>query len=312
MSADRLSEVLDLMEVRSVLSGGFAARGSWVTRGEIPVPLKFIAAVCGQAQLTTDASEIPVALNPGDVTILNGRSWLQLRGGSGSEPQREILPEEDFSSTRLLAADRKADDVVVGGRIDLTPAGKAMVFNALPPVVHIQSSPHERSLLHESLHNLLDEVVGARPGSAFAIRQHGQLLLLETLRAYAARTDMDPGWLRVLGDDRLRPALDLMHEHPEHAWGLQELAGAAAMSRTTFAQRFREAAGVPPLTYLGRWRMLLAQRALRTRETRIGSLASELGYASESSFSTAFKRTTGESPLRYRRRMSPHGPLLSE
>jgi AraC-like DNA-binding protein len=62
-------------------------------------------------------------------------------------------------------------------------------------------------------------------------------------------------------------------------------------------------AGVPPLTYLNRWRMLLAQRALRDRDDRIGSLASTLGYASESAFSTAFKREVGESPLRYRHRV---------
>jgi AraC-like DNA-binding protein len=78
------------------------------------------------------------------------------------------------------------------------------------------------------------------------------------------------------------------------------LARAAAMSRTSFAERFRTVAGVPPLTYLSRWRMLLAQRALRDGDARIGSLAAELGYASESAFSTAFKREVGESPLRFR------------
>ncbi|MDP4512040.1 helix-turn-helix domain-containing protein [Nonomuraea turcica] len=60
---------------------------------------------------------------------------------------------------------------------------------------------------------------------------------------------------------------------------------------------------VPPLTYLNRWRMLLAQRALRDGDVRVGSLAVELGYASESAFSTAFKREVGESPLRYRFRV---------
>ena len=75
------------------------------------------------------------------------------------------------------------------------------------------------------------------------------------------------------------------------------------MSRTSFAERFRTVAGVPPLTYLHRWRMLLAQRALRDGDARVGSLAFELGYASESAFSTAFKREVGVSPLRYRYRV---------
>jgi AraC-like DNA-binding protein len=48
--------------------------------------------------------------------------------------------------------------------------------------------------------------------------------------------------------------------------------------------------------------MLLAQRALRDGDVRVGALATELGYASESAFSNAFKRVVGESPMRYRHR----------
>ena len=47
-------------------------------------------------------------------------------------------------------------------------------------------------------------------------------------------------------------------------------------------------------------RMLLAQRALRDGDTRVGQLAFELGYTSESALSNAFKREVGMSPMRYR------------
>ncbi|WP_374945707.1 helix-turn-helix transcriptional regulator, partial [Agreia sp.] len=108
--------------------------------------------------------------------------------------------------------------------------------------------------------------------------------------------------LKVLSDERLRPALALIHEQPSKAWTLEDLAQAAAMSRSTFAERFRVAAGSPPLAYLITWRMLLAQKALRSPDTRVGALAFELGYSSESSFSNAFKRHHGESPSSYRAR----------
>jgi AraC-like DNA-binding protein len=81
--------------------------------------------------------------------------------------------------------------------------------------------------------------------------------------------------------------------------------GRRSVSRTTFAERFRTVAGMPPLTYLNQWRMLLARRALRDRDLPITALATELGYASDSAFSTAFKHVVGESPLRYRRRVTP-------
>lgn len=300
VAVDRLSEMFDLVEVRGVLSGGFAAQGRWFTRSEVHVPLKFLAVPYGRVRLTADGLDLPLVLGPGDVAILHGRSWLRLDGGTGDEPPREVLPDEHFS----FAVDRERDDVVVGGRIDLTPAGRALLLNALPPVVHVRSSVPATSSLRGCAHRIVDEMTGGRPGAAFAIRQHGQLLILEVLRAFMSNSDLPPGWLAALRDERLRPALDLMHDHPDRTWSLQELAHAAAMSRTTFAVRFREVAGAPPLTYLTQWRMLLAQRALRDGDVRIASLAAELGYASEAAFSTAFKREVGEAPLRFKNRLA--------
>jgi AraC-like DNA-binding protein len=308
MGGDQLSEVFDLVEVRGLLTGGFAVRGSWVARAVITDSLKLIAMVCGRARLTTDGIEGPIELEPGDVAILNDRSWLELEGGAGDGPPREIFPEENGPSTRLIGADCAEDDVVLGGRVDLNPTGHALLQHTLPPVAHVSASAATATNLRGSLDRLFEEVAGNRIGSAFAIRQYGQLLLLEVLRAYLEQAQLPPGWLRALTDERLRPALDLMHTEPGRPWRLDELARAAAMSRTSFAERFRMVAGVPPLTYLNRWRMMLAQRALRGGDVRIGSLAAGLGYASESAFSTAFKREVGESPLRYRSRVREELP----
>ena len=310
MVDDQLSEVFDLVEIRGLVSGGFAARGPWVARGAIEDPFKLIAMVYGRARLTTDGvdgGDGPIGLEPGDVAILNNRTWLEQEGGTGDGPRQQISPEETF--TRLAGADRGTDDVVIGIAVDLNQTGQALLRQALPAVGHVRASAAAATTLRGSLDRLFDEVSGNRIGSAFAIRQYGQLLLLEVLRAYLNQTDLPPGWLRLLTDERLRPALRLMHTEPGKPWGLHELARAAAMSRTSFAQHFRSVAGQPPMAYLNRWRMLLAQRALRDANVRIGSLAAELGYASESAFSTAFKREAGESPLRYRNRARDESPI---
>jgi AraC-like DNA-binding protein len=303
MTGDQLSEVFDLVEVRGLLSGGFAVRGPWVSRGAVRDSLKFMAMVAGRARLTTDGGDGPIELEAGDVAILNHQSWLEIRGGSGDGPPREVFPEENDPATRLVGADRGTHDVLIGGRVDVNAAGRALLLQALPPVGHVRASAATAANLRGCLDRLFDEVAGDRIGSAFAIRQYAQLLLLEALRAYVEQAQLPPGWLRALTDERLRPALTLMHTEPGRPWRLTELARAAAMSRTSFAERFRMVAGVPPLTYLNRWRMLLARRALRDGDVRVGSLASDLGYASESAFSTAFKREVGVSPLRYRHRV---------
>ncbi|MGH2862904.1 MAG: AraC family transcriptional regulator [Solirubrobacteraceae bacterium] len=307
MVMDQLSDVFDLVDVHGVLTGGLAATGSWVARAVIEDPLKLFAIVNGHARLSAEGLDAPIELEPGDVAIVNNRSWLQLEGGSGEGgsgegPPREILPEETDLHATLTGADRASDDVIIGVRVELNPTGRALLLQALPPVAHVRASHTSATPLRDSLDRLFDEVASNRIGSAFAIRQYGQLLLLEVLRAYIDQTQLPAGWLRALTDERLRPALTLMHTQPEKPWGLDELAHAAAMSRTSFAERFRTVAGIPPLTYLNRWRMLLAQRSLRNGDTRVGSLATQLGYSSESAFSNAFKRQVGVSPLRYRHR----------
>ena len=213
----------------------------------------------------------------------------------------------------FLPVDGRDDDVLIGGHIDFNRVGTELLVAALPPVVHVRGTGTGASeatggttaaQLRGLIERLYDEMIEDRIGAGFAINQHSQLLLLAALRAYISQADELPaGWLRVLADERLRPAVRLMHAEPGKPWRLDELARAAAMSRTSFAERFRDVAGVPPLTYLNRWRMLLAQRALRDGDIRVGPLAVELGYTSESAFSNAFKREVGVSPLRYRSRM---------
>ncbi|WP_198663336.1 hypothetical protein [Jiangella endophytica] len=52
-----------------------------------------------------------------------------------------------------------------------------------------------------------------------------------------AAAELPPGWLRAVTDERLRPALRLMHAEPARRWGLVELAHAAADLRPPPAAR---------------------------------------------------------------------------
>lgn len=303
MPQDRLSDVLDLIEVRSVVSGASAVRGRWQTGSDIDDDLKFIAIVQGRAWLDTDGLGDRLELNSGDVVVLNGRSWLTLEGGTGDEKPVRVEPPSVRSMIDPHDANARDTDVLVGGRVELNSTGRDLLLQALPPVVHVTMSNAVGPQLRGHVQRLFEEIVAQRVGSDFAIRQYGQLLLLDVVRGFMHDAEMPAGWLKVLSDERLRPALVLIHEQPAKAWSLEDLARAASMSRSTFAERFRLAAGTPPLSYLITWRMLLAQRALRSPDTRVGALAFELGYSSESSFSNAFKRHQGVSPSAYRLRL---------
>ncbi|WIB79003.1 AraC family transcriptional regulator [Curtobacterium sp. MCPF17_002] len=303
---DALSDVFEQVEVQGLMTGGFAVRGPWVSSAAVSRPFKLVALVAGATTLTVDGpggQEGPFELSPGDVVLLNHRTHLDARGRHPQQPPRELMPDTSFDSIALSAADLAIDDVLVGGWIQASPAGAALLRAALPGVVHVRAASPSASRLARLVTQLFEEASGGRLGSAFAIRQTGQLILLEVLRAYLEQERPPVGWLRLLADEQLAPALRLLHDEPGRTWQLVELARAAGMSRTTFAERFRAVAGTSPLAYLSRWRMLLAQHALRDPEVRVGSLAAELGYSSESAFSTAFKREVGEAPLHYRLRL---------
>ncbi|MFD8983541.1 AraC family transcriptional regulator, partial [Streptomyces sp. NPDC059564] len=195
------------------------------------------------------------------------------------------------------------DAVTIGGHIDLNTTGKDLLLSALPPLMHVSATTAEAPAACWLMDQTLREMRSDAPGAAFAAEHLAQLLFLQVLRVFLAdaKPDARPtGWLRALADERVAPVLRLMHGDPARPWTLTELARAAAMSRTSFAQRFKEVAGVPPLTYLCAWRMRLARHALRREDTPVSAIASALGYRSESAFSNAFKRTTGLAPRRYR------------
>ena len=69
------------------------------------------------------------------------------------------------------------------------------------------------------------------------------------------------------------------------------------------AERFSRIVGLPPIDYLLRWRMAVTKDALRRGGRRLAEIAFDCGYESASAFSTAFARTVGCPPSRYRR---PH------
>ena len=72
-----------------------------------------------------------------------------------------------------------------------------------------------------------------------------------------------PGLLRGLADERLAAALRRMHGEPTRPWTIGDLAKEAALSRSTFFDRFRREVGVAPMEYLLGWRLAIAKDLLR-------------------------------------------------
>jgi AraC-like DNA-binding protein len=85
---------------------------------------------------------------------------------------------------------------------------------------------------------------------------------------------------------------------------LQRLAAESGFSRHHFTREFRRAFRYTPHQYLTRRRMERAKELLRNQELSVSQVCLAVGYRSMGSFSTAFTRATGASPIIYRFRLA--------
>lgn len=303
MTPDLVSELLELMNARSVLSGGLLAGGAWAIRFPASTHLKFWGIQRGRAWIVFE-DRPPLRAEAGDLFLFHGAGSHVLASDLDAEP----VPLEEVAAARLGAMNRHGDGdgdgeafLMFGGKVELDAGCEPLLFAGLPPLIHLPGSETRTRSIHWVLERLVQEREAALPGWEQAGVQLAHLLFIGILRAWLADRDTPGhGLLRAANDARLAPALRLMHGAPGRAWRLAELAQAAAMSRASFAERFKRVAGTAPLHYLTQLRMRLAQKRLRNSRDSLAQLAETFGYASESAFSNAFKRVLGQSPSHYR------------
>jgi AraC-like DNA-binding protein len=87
--------------------------------------------------------------------------------------------------------------------------------------------------------------------------------------------------------------------------GVDDLAGAAGLSRAHFSREFRRAFGVSPHAYLLTRRLERAAALLRTTDDSVADICLAVGLQGLGSFTTSFKRTYGMTPTAYRATFPP-------
>lgn len=297
--ADPLSDVLNLLEARSVLSTGLAAGGDWCVRVAGYAGLKFNAMLRGSAWLMVEGIHEAVWLEQGDCFMLSGGAPFVLASNLD-------LPQLDAADVFADAADGMArigvgDEVVIaGGKMTLVDASAALLTDVLPPLVHLSALTARARTVRWLLERFALEVGSEAPGSQAQATHAMHMIFIELIRLrLKSRDATPPGWLCAMADPRIGRALEAIHREPRRDWTLPELASEAHLSRSGFALRFKQTVGNSPLDYLLRWRMHLAARALQQQRVTVASVAEDMGYDSESAFGRAFKRVFGCSPRAY-------------
>jgi transcriptional regulator GlxA family with amidase domain len=131
--------------------------------------------------------------------------------------------------------------------------------------------------------------------------QTARALLVETRRTAQSGFSV-PARRDDHGDAEIAAAQEWMREHLRDALRVDDLARRFGMSARTFARRFKQAAGEPPLAYLHALRIEAAKHLLESGASSLGEVAAAVGYEDAAFFRALFKRRTGAAPTAWRRR----------
>ncbi len=288
---DPLAEVVTLLQPGATLSKVVSGAGRWRLRRTDAGQPFYCVVLEGACRLEVAGHE-PIMLTRGDFVLIPAAHDYTVSSVEPPAPGRYTEPVVlAAGEIRLGAPEASPDVLILVGHCAFGSPDAALLVSLLPQLVHVRGEARLATLVEL----VGEETRATRPARDLVLARLLEVLLIEALRS-TTRTTASPGLLRGLADPRLAAAIRRMHEDPGHAWTVAELAGEAALSRSTFFDRFRRAVGTAPMEYLLTWRMALAQNLLRHRQGGIAEVAKRVGYGSASTFSVAFTRHVGVPP----------------
>lgn len=288
---DILSSTIAAIRTGSPSSGLFVRHAPWGRRYPVVPGAGFHVVLGGSCWLLPPEGP-PVALAAGDVVFMP-------RGADHALADRADTPltETAHPGEPRVVDGPGARSTLLCGAYELDRAHTHPLLAELPEFVHLPARAAGLTPLRSVVDLLVAEVAERPLGSDAAVPALLDTMLLFLLRAWLDEPrERASGWAAALSDPAVAAALRAVHDDPAHAWSVSELAAQAKVSRATLARRFAATIGEPPLSYLARWRMLLAARLLRDTADPLAAVARAVGYSSEFAFAKAFKRYHGTPP----------------
>ena len=299
--SDPLSAALTRMKLRAFVHVGLDAGKNWAV--DFPAYEGFTLSVVqkGECWLALPGTAREVRLRAGDCFLLPGERCFTLADDLSTEERfrAEILFREGEHG---VARCHGGGEFLVLGTIFRFQGHLAkLLLQRVPAVIHVNGASAEAAALRGSLDHFSAEMRTGGVGRSLILSHLAPIMLLQMLRIYLASSPTEVNWLSALTDARLSNALDALQNDYGRNWSLQQLADIANMSRSGFALTFRRKVGITPMMYLTNWRIQIACELLEAGNQNLASIASKVGYGSESAFSSAFTRIVKCRPGQYRK-----------
>jgi AraC-like DNA-binding protein len=309
--SDRLNQPMDVLaDVLSITRTGATVVAQaelvppWALEIDPIAEAHVHVVVRGSCWLRTAGERRHIRLGAGDVVLIRAGVGHSLCDDPRTKPapHQEVLAAMPRRLASLPKARAHETTRVLCAKYLFQGAGSHPLTSLLPPLIHLTAHDAEKHVQLQLLLQLLShEATDGGTGTELVVPRLVDSLLVFVVRAWLTGQPFTAGgWFGALRDAHISKALGLMHEQPQAAWSLEELARQVGQSRATFARRFLELVGETPVAYLTRWRICLATKLLSDTGLSLDEIAVRVGYQTAAAFSRAFRRGLGCAPGAYR------------
>jgi AraC-like DNA-binding protein len=301
---DVLTDVLGGLGVRTRLFCRATCGAPWTLAVEPSEFVHFHVLEKGTAWAHSEQKKTPIALAPGEVLVIAAKHRYQLVDAPGRRNGPTLVFRDADIPERPIALEHGGDgaaSVLVCGSFYFEHANGHPILALLPKVMHMRTRSSQAASLRGTVQALVAEAAAMRSGAETIISRLTDILFVQVLREWLGQQRAPPRWLTAFTDQRIAPAMSLIHSNPHEPWTVDQLATEVGLSRSRFTVRFSRVVGESPRNYISRARMLRAAHMLKEGTMPVAAIALAAGYESESSFNKAFKRFHRVPPGQYRR-----------
>ena len=303
---DVIHNIFDTLDLKGALYFRTDFTPPWaVTVPELGAAARFHVIVQGCCNASFPSGD-SVLLNAGDMVLIPGGSSHVL-----SDPLRttaplleNVLEKAGYDGSGVLVigpGNPQASTQMVCGHLEFRQGADHPLLRALPEYLVISAAQRAASpWLDEMLTLISRRLFSGEFASTAVVTRLSEIVFIELLRSAGEVSENLSSIMQAVRDRQIGRALELIHAQPEHPWTVKQIAEQIGMSRSRFADRFRELLGTGPMSYLSDWRLQIALSLLVKSRSSIGQIAYKTGYQSPAAFSRAFSGKFGVSPREYR------------
>lgn len=304
---DVLSDILDTIDLKAALY----FRTDFRPPFGVQVPhferaARFHLIVQGECHVSLDDGS-HVVLKPGDLVLVpNGSPHLLSSAACHvGMPLEDAFVAAGFTGQGpFVLGDGPAESgcQLVCGHFGFATGADHPLLHAVPDLLHITAAERAtQPMLDDVVRLIVRRMFANEAGVAASVSRLSEVLFIEVMRAATAKAPELGRLITAVTDPHIGHALALIHNDVAAPWTVERLGSAVAMSRSRFAERFRDLVGSSPMSYVTEWRLQRGLYLLNRHKTPVKQVATQVGFQSAAAFTRAFTERFGHSPTRVAR-----------